>query len=74
MVHPSTHETVVLHQPLLPNCVKVFVDEVVNGGEKFNIPVPTQYFVIVQDIIGNFVQWPIHLVILDEVYIRIFSY
>ncbi|XP_019179181.1 PREDICTED: uncharacterized protein LOC109174397 [Ipomoea nil] len=66
IVHPRTNETMVYHQSLLPNCVKVFVDDVVDGRGKFNIPVPTQLYATVEDIIGNFAQWPIHLVILNE--------
>nr|GMC86860.1 uncharacterized protein LOC109160468 isoform X2 [Ipomoea batatas] len=74
MAYPSTDGIMVHHKPLFPNCVKVWVDEVIDGGDRFNLPIPTQEFVTVADIVGNFAQWPVHLVILDEVCILIFSY
>nr|GMD54327.1 uncharacterized protein LOC109160468 isoform X1 [Ipomoea batatas] len=66
MAYPSTDGIMVHHKPLFPNCVKVWVDEVIDGGDRFNLPIPTQEFVTVADIVGNFAQWPVHLVILDE--------
>nr|GMD54307.1 uncharacterized protein LOC109152007 [Ipomoea batatas] len=74
MVHPNTDGVMVHNQPLLLNCVKVWVDEVVDGAEQFNLPMPTLEYATIAHIVGNFVQWPMHLVFLDEVYILIFSY
>ncbi|XP_019155140.1 PREDICTED: uncharacterized protein LOC109152007 [Ipomoea nil] len=66
MAHPSTDETMVNHQPLLPNCVKVSVDEVIKGREQFNLPLPDQQYVTIADIVDSFAQWPMHLVSLEE--------
>nr|GMC75151.1 uncharacterized protein LOC109183794 [Ipomoea batatas] len=66
VAHPSTYGIVVHQQRLLPNCVKVFVNEVVDCGEQFNIPMPAQQYATVGDIFANFAQWPMYLVILDE--------
>nr|GMC75811.1 uncharacterized protein LOC109160468 isoform X2 [Ipomoea batatas] len=56
MAHPSTDETVVHHQLFSPNCVKVWVDEVVDGGQQFILPMSTHQYATVGDIVGNFAQ------------------
>nr|GLL30009.1 uncharacterized protein LOC109183092 [Ipomoea trifida] len=41
MAYPTTTETIIVHnQPVLPNHVKVMVDEVVIGAEDCLLPVP----------------------------------
>ncbi|XP_019189402.1 PREDICTED: uncharacterized protein LOC109183794 [Ipomoea nil] len=67
MAHPTTDETLVNRQPLFHNCVRVWVDDVIEGREQFNLPMPDQQYVTIVDVIGNFVQWPMHLVTLDEI-------
>lgn len=76
MVYPSGPETVVHHQPLFIDHVKVSVDYVIDGAEAFYIPVPSQHHTTVGESIGSFFQWPKELVIFGEVikssYIKVY--
>nr|GLL16572.1 uncharacterized protein LOC109182188 isoform X1 [Ipomoea trifida] len=68
IVHPTQFDTLVHNTLVLPNHVKVSVDHViVEGGETFLLPVPSQYHTHIGDVIGSFVQWPTHLVGIGEV-------
>nr|GMD42147.1 uncharacterized protein LOC109182188 isoform X1 [Ipomoea batatas] len=51
---------------MLPNHVKVLVDEVVKGTEAFILPVKTQHYTNLGEIVRNFTQWPMHLVLLED--------
>lgn len=46
--------------------MKVSVDDIVPGLENPLLPVPSQYLTTVGDAICSFVQWPKHLIILEE--------
>nr|GMC82718.1 uncharacterized protein LOC109183092 [Ipomoea batatas] len=72
--YPTTAETTVVHnQPVLPNHVKVMVDEVVIGAEDCLLPVPVLQYTTLNDVVGTYTQWPIHLVLLDEANVKIIS-
>nr|GMD79535.1 uncharacterized protein LOC109183092 [Ipomoea batatas] len=72
--YPTTAETTIVHnQPVLPNHVKVMVDEVVIGAEDCLIPVPVLQYTTLNDVVGTYTQWPIHLVLLDEANVKIRS-
>ncbi|XP_019188856.1 PREDICTED: uncharacterized protein LOC109183092 [Ipomoea nil] len=70
-VYPTTDEmTMVSDALLLPNHVKVMVDEVLDGAEQYNFPVPTLQHYTLAHIVGSHAQWPTHLVTLDEENVR----
>nr|GMC97766.1 uncharacterized protein LOC109183092 [Ipomoea batatas] len=72
--YPTTAETTIVHnQPVLPNHVKVMVDEVVIGAEDCPLPVPVLQYTTLNDVVGTYTQWPIHLVLLDEANVKIRS-
>nr|GLL17042.1 uncharacterized protein LOC109183092 [Ipomoea trifida] len=65
--YPTTAETTIVHnQPVLPNHVKVMVDEVVIGADDCLLPVPVLQYKTLNDVVGAHTQWHIHLVLLDE--------
>nr|GMD98902.1 uncharacterized protein LOC109183092 [Ipomoea batatas] len=66
-VYPTTNEITIVHNvPLLPNHVKVMVDEVAGGAEGCHLPVESFQYKTLGDIACSHAQWPTHLVILDE--------
>nr|GMD83533.1 uncharacterized protein LOC109183092 [Ipomoea batatas] len=70
--YPTTAETTIVHnQSVLPNHVKVMVDEVVIGAEDCLLPVSVLQYKTLDDVVGTHTQWSIHLVLLDEVCILI---
>nr|GMD03927.1 uncharacterized protein LOC109183092 [Ipomoea batatas] len=72
--YPTTAETTIVHnQPVLPSHVKVMVDEVVIGAEDCLLPVPVLQYTTLNDVVGTYTQWPIHLVLLDEANVKIRS-
>ncbi|XP_031106338.1 uncharacterized protein LOC116010989 [Ipomoea triloba] len=72
--YPTTAKTTIVHnQPVLPNHVKVMVDEVVIGAEDCPLPVPVLQYKTLNDVVGTYTQWPIHLVLLDEANVKIRS-
>ncbi|XP_031127775.1 uncharacterized protein LOC116029872 [Ipomoea triloba] len=71
--YPTTAKTTVHNQPVLPNHVKVMVDEVVIGVEDCPLPVPVLQYKTLNDVVGTYTQWPIHLVLLDEANVKIRS-
>nr|GME10028.1 uncharacterized protein LOC109183092 [Ipomoea batatas] len=60
-------------KPVLPNHVKVMVDEVVIGAEDCLLPVPVLQYTTLNDVVGTYTQWLIHLVLLDEANVKIRS-
>nr|GMC69232.1 Retrovirus-related Pol polyprotein from transposon RE1 [Ipomoea batatas] len=59
MVHPSIDGVMVHNQPLHLNCVKVWVDEVVDGAEQFNLPMPTLEYATIAHIVDGKFLWEI---------------
>lgn len=74
MVYPTHPKSVVHHQQIMVNHVKVFVDDIVPGEDKSLLPTPSRHYAMVGEAIGSFVQWPNHLVILGKVEMNSFEF
>nr|GMD58832.1 uncharacterized protein LOC109183092 [Ipomoea batatas] len=68
----TTNEITIVHnEPLLPNNVKVMVDEVVRDAEEYLLLVLVLQYKTLGDVAFGQTQWPIHLIVLADVCILI---
>nr|GMD49940.1 uncharacterized protein LOC109183092 [Ipomoea batatas] len=66
--YPTTNEITIVHnEPLLPNHVKVMVDEVVRDAEEYLLLVLVLQYKTLGDVAFGHTQWPIHLILLGDI-------